>query len=563
MFPDLLSNMMIEQNNSFLLLAYTIGILSTLFVAAISFIIFFKRPSFLNWPKYLFAFSLIFYLAFLLVFQLLKLHTFKYYSDFAVHLELFSNLIDGQGTTSSLMQTSLGYSDVRNYLSIHFLPLIYILALPLLIIKNYPACLIVIQTIILTSSVIPVYLYTRDTFNDKNIGCLFAASFLFFPTLQYINLYDFEFLRISIPLLLFSFYFVYKKKYIAYYIFFILSILVREEVALTTFFLGLYITFIIKEKKIGIITSSISVLYFLAVFKIVMPYLAGNSNTLHYHCAFANFSHLGNSPPKILLNIISHPLNVISILLEKIKIGNFLMYVLPLLFTPFFSPSIFLISIGNLLFNFLSASISHYSYILYYLSPSIPFIFLSAIKGVKNIGEKGFSFLTKRNVLQDKESNRKITYALVCSIFVASVSSNIFFGPSPISLQFWNKNYKLAPYKTHNFHYSQYTPTAHHKKAFEFFHLIPDDAIVSAEHFFLPYLYRKMTLMQFPIFEGADYVLIDKTHSVKFGTIDVDSIEARKNPQKYYDLVEKDTNNWELVREDDGIFLFKKRQWNL
>ena len=64
--------------------------------------------------------------------------------------------------------------------------------------------------------------------------------------------------------------------------------------------------------------------------------------------------------------------------------------------------------------------------------------------------------------------------------------------------------------------------------------------------------------MQFPIFEGVDYVLIDKTHPIKFGTIDVDPMEARKDPQKYYDLVEKDTNNWELIREEDGVFLFKK-----
>ena len=562
MFPDLLSHIMIEQNYPILLLAYTTGILSTLFIATISFIIFFKRASFLNWSKYLFVFSLVFYLGSILVFQLLKLHTFKYYSDFAVHLELFSNLIDGQGTTSSLMQTTLGYGDIKNYLSIHFLPLLYVFALPLLIIKNYAACLIVLQTLVLTSSVIPIYLFARDVFHDKKIGYLFAASFLFYPTIHYINLYDFEFLRICIPLLLFCFYFLNKKKYLAYYIAFILSILTREEVALTTFFFGIYIAFVIKEKRTGIITSAISGLYFLIVFKIIMPYLAGGSSNLSFHCAFANFSHLGNSPSEILLNIVFHPLKVFSILLSKIKIGNFLMYVLPLLFTPFFSPSTFFISIGNLLFNFLSASISHYSYILYYLSPSIPFIFLSAIKGVRNLGEKEPSFLSKKNILQNKESKKKFTNALVCSIFVASVLSNIFFGPSPLSIQFWNKDYKLAPYKTHNFHYSQYIRTGHHKTAFQFLSLIPDDATVSAEHFFLPYLYKKKTLMQFPIFEGADYVLIDKTHPVKFGTIDVDPIEARKNPQKYYDLVEKDTKNWELIKEEDGIFLFKKRQWN-
>jgi uncharacterized membrane protein len=492
----------------------------------------------------------------------LKLYTFKYYADFAVWLELFSNIINGHGVISSLHQTSLGFGDTRNYLALHFVPLIYILAIPLYVFKNYPVCLIVLQTSILTSSIIPIYLFARDIFHDKKIGYLFASAFLFFPTLHYINLYDFEFLRISIPLLLFSFYFLHKKKYTVYYIFFILSILVREEVALTTFFLGVYIIFITKEKKHGIITSVTSILYFLLITKIAMPYFAGNSNSIHYHVASGNFSHLGNSPSQILFYIISHPLTIISNLFNKIKIANLLMYTLPLLFTPFFSPSIFLISIGNLFLNFLSISISHYSYILYYLSPSIPFLFLSATKGVKNISDRGYPFLKDRNIFLSKFDNKKFTYAIVSSIFVASVLSNIFFGPSPLSIQFWNRDYKLAPYKTHNFHYSQYIHTEHHKKAFQFFSLIPDDAIVSAEHFFLPYLYMKKTLMVFPIFEEANYVLIDKTHPVKFGTIDVDPIEARKNPQKYYDLVEKDTKNWELIKEEDGIFLFKKRQWD-
>lgn len=68
--------------------------------------------------------------------------------------------------------------------------------------------------------------------------------------------------------------------------------------------------------------------------------------------------------------------------------------------------------------------------------------------------------------------------------------------------------------------------------------------------------------MVFPIFEGADYVLIDKKHPIKFGTIGIDPIAARKNPQQFYDLVEKHTDSWELIKKEDGIFLYKKRQWN-
>lgn len=551
-----------EQCYPALIRIYTIGIISTLFISGVSFFFLLKKSFSGNWPKYIFVFSVIFYSSFILIFQFLKLYTFKYYTDFSVWLELFSNIINGRGITTTLQQTSLGFGNVNNYFAQHFVPLIYVLALPLYIVKNYHAYLIVLQTLILTSSVIPAYLFARNIFNDKKIGYLFAASLLFFPTLQYINLYDFEFLRISIPLLLFSFYFLHKKKYFTYYIFLILSILVREEVALTTFLLGFFIVFFRKERKIGAITSAISILYFLVVIKIIMPYFAGSISGIHHHVAFENISYLGSSPSQILIYIVSHPFTIISNLLDKIKIANFLMYVLPFFFVSFFSPSIFSISMANLLLNFLSTSISHYSYVLYYFSPSIPFIFLSAVKGTQNIAEKGNSFLKKRNILLNTFDNKKIAYALAGSIFVASLSSNVFFGPSPFSIQFWNKNYKLAPYKTHNFHFSQYIPTQHHKKAFEFFPLIPNDASVSAEHFFLPYLYTKKTLMQFPIFEGADYVLIDKKHPIKFGTIGVDPIQARKNPQQFYDMVEKDTNNWEVIKEDDGVFLFKKRQWN-
>lgn len=553
---------MIEQNTSSFFLIYTMGILSTLAIAAVFFFVFLKNAFLLNRARLVFICSLIFYFAGILTFQLLKLHTFKYYGDFAIWLELFSNIVDGRGIISTLHQTSFGFGDTRNYLALHFVPLIYILALPLYVIKNYPVYIIVVQTLILTSSVIPLYLFSRDAFNNKKIGYLFAASILFFPAIQYINLYDFEFLRISIPLLLFSFYFIHKRKTIVYFVFLILSVLVREEVALTTFLLGFYIFFVLKEKKIGLITSAVSISYFFFVTKVAMPYFAGASTTIHHHLAFGNFSYMGNSPSQIVIYIVSHPLAIISNLLNKIKIANFLMYVLPLCFTSFFSPAIFFIATANLLLNFLSVSISHYSYILYYLSPSIPFLFLSAIQGVKNIRDRWLPFLKDKNVLPGKFDNDKFTYAMVSCIFVACVSSNIFFGPSFMSIQFWNHGYKLAPYKTHNFHYSQYIPTEHHAKAFSFLPLIPNNAIVSAEHFFLPYLYGKKALMNFPIYEGADYVLIDKTHPIKFGTIGVDPLEARKNPQQFYDLVEKDTNNWELIKEDDGVFLFKKRQWN-
>ena len=58
------------------------------------------------------------------------------------------------------------------------------------------------------------------------------------------------------------------------------------------------------------------------------------------------------------------------------------MYVLPLLFTLFFTID-FLISIGNLLFNFLSASLHIIHIFSIIFLPAYLLSFLSAIKGVK------------------------------------------------------------------------------------------------------------------------------------------------------------------------------------
>jgi len=59
----------------------------------------------------------------------------------------------------------------------------------------------------------------------------------------------------------------------------------------------------------------------------------------------------------------------------------------------------------------------------------------------------------------------------------------------------------------------------------------------------------------------AEYVFIDKTNPVKTGVVAVPGSwdGLRQNPQFYYDWVEKDTEQWQLVKAEDGYFLYKKK----
>src|SRR3990170_7586743 len=117
---------MLEQDYASFLQIYITGIVLTLFITGICFLIFLRKSFLVNWAQGVFIVSIIFYSTYILVFQILKLYTFKYYADFSVWLELFSNIINGRGIITTLQQTSLGFGNIENYFAQHFVPLIYI-----------------------------------------------------------------------------------------------------------------------------------------------------------------------------------------------------------------------------------------------------------------------------------------------------------------------------------------------------------------------------------------------------------------------------------------------------
>jgi len=238
------------------------------------------------------------------------------------------------------------------------------------------------------------------------------------------------------------------------------------------------------------------------------------------------------------------------------------MYFLPLLFIPLLAPSVLISTLASFGLGLFSLSPTHISYMLYYLSPAIPFIFYAFLKGwPKFLSLLGY--LSRKSRLPGLNN---IEDAAMAAILSGLLVSNIFFGPSPISLQFWFRDIKPAPFRTLNFHYSSYYVAKHQAKVEGFTKIIPDHAIVSAEQFLAPRLYKKKGIMVFPQLESvdgkikADYAFIDKNNPVKTGisTVPGSWDGLRQNPQHYYDLIEKDQLHWQLIKADDGYFLYKR-----
>jgi len=542
--------------NKTLVIFYIVGVLLVLAISVVAYC-FFLRYKFEQFTKFLYLLMLS--SSYLLFAQILKYRSLNFYVDFSHWAQvLYSISTTGKPLSSNV---ELMVPGAVNYFSVHFVPLFYLFSIPFKL-WPYSETIIIMNFVLMISSVIPLYKLALVYSKDRLFGLFMVVLLLWYPTFQYITLYEFEMLRFSIPIILWMLYFWEKGKIIPYFIFVALAVLVREEVGLTIMMFGLYLLLVEKRYRIGLITSLIGLSAFLIIVRIIMPALRGAGNT--EHIALVVFSDFGNTFEEVITNIVTHPALILTKILKPVKLANAFMLFLPLLFVSFLAPGVLIAVLANFGIVLLSQYEVHSSYMLYYLSPSVPFIFCAFIKGWPKL------LVLLEHLAQKWRPHLKvdISSAAMMSVLSGLLVANVFFGPSFISLQFWFRNLRPAPFRTQNFHYTVYKITDHHRKVEQFVSLIPDTAIVSAEVFLHPRLARKKAAMVFPQLESldgkikADYVFIDKKNPIKTGTGAVpDSWDGmRKNPQLYYDQIEKYPENWELVSSEDGYFLYRRIQ---
>jgi hypothetical protein len=330
------------------------------------------------------------------------------------------------------------------------------------------------------------------------------------------------------------------------------SLLVREEVALTVMAFGLYI--IIKEKshrRLGMVVCVVAASYFIMALLVVMPFFSGAENQQHV-AAGAFYKQFGDTPAEALLAAVTSPVAAIQKVMHPIKLANLFMYGLPVLFVPVLAP-ITAVALANMGLNVLSSGITHTSYMLYYLSPAIAFIFIGAVEGTARLGEwaQGLGFV-RRSTWGGSDH-------VQTGLILGALAATVFFGPSPMSIQFWVSSFEVAPLRTHDFHRAHYVWGDHDEALREIAAIVPQGAIVSAEQHVLPLLFNRRGLMAFPELKRANYVVIDRYRKKKtgVGTVPGSWNGLRENPQFYYDWVELDPN-WTHVATRDGVSVYRQ-----
>ena len=521
-----------EFKNLFII--YSIGLSIIFFFSLITYYISSKYTFNIkkNCSYFIFFSSLIFYVISILSLSFSKIEALHHHVDFATHLEILWRFSQGKGLTTLMSENYHGGS---HWFAAHFTPIVYLTYAPIFKLFPYPQTIPVSETFFILSSLLPLWLLAKK-YIDINLSRIFISPFLFYPTIFYTNLYGTTYLELCIPLFLWLFYFFEEKKNFCFLLILILTLMVREEISLVIIFFSIWMQ-VKKRFFLGLITLLLSLMYFYIAMFVIIPHF----NESNSHLATSLFSSYGKSYSEIIINIFTHPLNLIKDIFILPKIGNFIMIFAPLLFYPFLNLPILFIAIPNLAITFLSKSITHSSYILYYLSPTIPILFYSIIK----------------NFSQSKKINFIKKDSIIYSIFIGTFISTIFFGATPISLSYWFENYKVGKFYTTNFHKNAYIEEDKDKVVKKFIKFIPDNATVSAEQHLLPLLYKKKKMLIFPSNnEEIEYILIDRFNPKKTGGPTPNVL--RNNPEFEYG---KYLNNkkWIVIKENLGIILLKKK----
>ena len=425
--------------------------------------------------------AVVFYILLFGTISLWKYYHFGYNAlDLAIINQVFYNSSQGNFFATSIHPPT--------YLGDHFSPILF-LVLPFYWLWRSPQILLIFQTIILAACAWPLYLITKKILG-QNWAFGLVLIWLLNPFVQNINLFEFHFLALGIFFIFWTFYFYQEKKFLPFIIFSLLTLLVREDLALVILMFGL-VAFLEKRKcRFWLITILLSGAYFLLALKITSFLAPGQQYKFLIY-----YSWLGQTPLQALNHLIFQPWLIIQQLFRFNNLIFTLALFLPLVFLPLINPFYLLLGLGIFLQLTLGSGGGSATILeTYYSSLLLPPIFIAAVYSLKKIADA------------DSDIGQKIKKyrGLAGLIFITGIIySTLTLGPIIGGL---NKIFQTGLFSSAD----------QNKK--EFLEKIPKDAAVATTYDFLPFLSSRAKLYSFNyIFLGKqqfltkDYALPEDT----------------------------------------------------
>ncbi len=356
----------------------------------------------------------------------------------------------------------------------HFAPIFYLLT-PVSLLFGDARILLVVQTLLLASAAVPVYLLARSKLASQALAVALAAAYLLFPALHGVNTFDFHEIALVTPLLLWSLYFLETGRFRLFGLFLALALFTKEEVALTGVAIGLYILLVRRQPRRGALVMALSALYFVLVTALLMPALGGGADVGRFEgLAVAGFGGFAG----VAVTVVTNPVYTFGyVFLDPDKLLFLAQLLLPLLGIPLLAGAgPWIVALPGFATLLLSSYRPQYLLDTHYSAIVIPSLFFLAALGLARVERR----------------RRAAALPLAVALLTASLVMNWQFG--------WlgGKLFHGIP-----------RPTERQRATAALIDAIPPDASVSTLSRFVPHLASREEIYLYPTVNDAEYILFD------------------------------------------------------
>ena len=404
----------------------------------------------------------------------------------------------------------------------HFSPLFYVLA-PVYALFQDARTLLILQSLFLGIGAIPVYLLAKDKIGRTSLAVALAACYLLYPALHGVNVGDFHQIAFVSSLLLFSLYFLERRRDLLFLTTLLLALAAKEEVALSVVAIGAYIVLAKRRWVLGLSLALFGLAYFVVTTVWLMP-LMGAIGSAEYR--YAGFLIPGKGLfESFFRTVVTNPLYpVVYVFSDPGKLQYLVQLLLPVLFLPLLAPlTAWVAALPAFLLPLLTNSSAVYGLGSHYPAHLIPFVFFLTVLALQRL---------------HLSARRQTTVAV--SLLAVSLAMSFTYG------QAISKQGDLLQ-----------RSSEHTAVVGDFVAEIPAGASVSTLSDIVPHLSSRQQIYLFPIVNDAEYVLFDSDPTANFWPYDSrgardDSIRGLL-PLLY-------SGEYGLVRAEDSVLLLQQGQ---
>jgi len=465
------------------------------------------------------------YFSYFTVLKHYTFHTFGY--DLGIFMQHLWTTLHGHG----ILYTSVSESSGLGW---HFSPILFLL-LPLYAAAPYAETLLVLQSCVLATGSVAVYLIAGRRVSPW-LAAVFAAAYLLYPALHGVNSSDFHPVALSIPLLLFTFHFLESGRLRCGFVFAVLSMMCKENVPLVVAMMSFYLLVrdvglrtpvskawesVWQPRLLPITTLGIlAVVWFCAALFAVIPHFSQSGG-------YPYFGRYGGSGLALIGNLrYASPLK-----LEYVRD-----LFSPLLFLSVGSPGALLIAVPGLAQNLLARNPNQVMIWFQYSAIIVPGMFIAAV-------------LTAGRMKAWLDSGGR--WVMVALLLSAAIIWSASLSPAPLALS------RDMPQRTF-----------HHDVVDAAIALVPDEASVHAQNDLYPHLchrlyaYCTLSPIRIDFFRYYRYSMnqfYERSDGVEFEYILVDdSNEQSTLRMADAGSLERLDKEYGVYAAGDGVFLYRK-----